>query len=283
MVKFFHEAPNEAFLTVQRHTDGDYALVHLLDENETYRNHFMEASKKGREIILDNSIFELGTAYNSDAYVRWVETLKPTWFIIPDVLEDCQATLKNLREFKAKYPNIREENNTKTIAVAQGKSYAETLYCFEQLHNDPYVDMVAISFDLSFYEKQVVEAFRRESTNAETSVPEPTRLESWVIGRVAFIDMLSIMYDSSFFYKPVHLLGCALPQEGRFYRDYTWIYSTDTSNPVVAGMEGVRYGPNGLLEKSKTKLFKIIDSPVNLDQIMDIVYNIKRFKSFWEA
>ena len=57
MIKIAHESPKSIFEEVQKFTDYDYALVHLFEEDEEYLNQFRQASLKGREIILDNSIF----------------------------------------------------------------------------------------------------------------------------------------------------------------------------------------------------------------------------------
>ena len=50
MIKIAHEAPLDIFEEVQRFTDYDYALVHLLEENPRYRDTFERAIKKGREV-----------------------------------------------------------------------------------------------------------------------------------------------------------------------------------------------------------------------------------------
>lgn len=60
MVKTFHEAPKSIFNRVQSITSGDYALVHLFEEDKEYFNLFKQAVEQDREVILDNSIFELG-------------------------------------------------------------------------------------------------------------------------------------------------------------------------------------------------------------------------------
>jgi len=89
-MKTFHEAPISIFNEVQQLTDGDYALVHLFEENDEYYNLFVDALKKGRTVILDNSIFELGSAFDTEKYIEWINKLKPTYYIIPDVLEECR-------------------------------------------------------------------------------------------------------------------------------------------------------------------------------------------------
>jgi len=54
MIKIAHESPIGLFDFVQSKTDYDYALVHLLEENEAYHKLFVDAIAEGREVILDN-------------------------------------------------------------------------------------------------------------------------------------------------------------------------------------------------------------------------------------
>ena len=75
MIKIAHEAPIDLFEEVQRFTDYDYALVHLLEQNSRYRDTFERAIKKGREVILDNSIFELEEAFDAEKFDLWVKRL----------------------------------------------------------------------------------------------------------------------------------------------------------------------------------------------------------------
>jgi hypothetical protein len=78
--------------------------------------------------------------------------------------------------------------------------------------------------------------------------------------------------------KKHHLLGCGLPQEFAFYSDYKWIYSLDTSNPVVHGIKGIEYREDGLWSKESQKLFELINHQV--EDINPILYNINKFKWF---
>ena len=64
MIKIAHEAPLSIMNKVQSMTDYDYALVHLFEDPDIggdYFEFFIDALvNKGREVILDNSVFELG-------------------------------------------------------------------------------------------------------------------------------------------------------------------------------------------------------------------------------
>ena len=65
-IKVSHEVP-PVLLDLSKHfNDYDYMLPHLMDENEAYRDYFINAKKKERYIVMDNSLHELGHAYKTD-------------------------------------------------------------------------------------------------------------------------------------------------------------------------------------------------------------------------
>jgi hypothetical protein len=82
--------------------------------------------------------------------------------------------------------------------------------------------------------------------------------------------------------KPHHLLGCSIPLEFRFYREfnYDWIYSIDTSNPIIATIKNIRYEENlGLMNKDSQKLFELINYPaenINKDLLVHNLYQFRR-------
>jgi hypothetical protein len=47
MIKIAHESPIGLFEAIQARTDYDYALVHLLEENESYHKLFVNAIAEG--------------------------------------------------------------------------------------------------------------------------------------------------------------------------------------------------------------------------------------------
>ena len=258
MIKIAHESPKSIFTDVQQVTDYDYALVHLFEEDEEYLEQFEVALRKGREVILDNSIFELEEAFDADKFAGWVERLRPTWYIIPDALEDAAKTCTQMELWNIQHSKVPG----KKIGVVQGKTYNEIVQCYQYLDKDADVDMIAISFDYSYYTK---------------SVPHPNKYVSWMLGRVKLLgDLLKdgIINEN----KPHHLLGCGLPQEFSFYSQYPWIYSLDTSNPVVHGIKGIEYGEDGLWSKESQKLFELINYEV--EDTNTILYNINKFRWF---
>ena len=129
MIKIAHESPKSIFETVQQFTDYDYALVHLFEEDPEYFKLFDDAIKNGREVILDNSIFELGNAFDSAAFAYWILKLKPTWYIVPDVLEDSVKTMASMDMWNSKYPGLE----IKKIGVVQGKTYNQIVECYQHM------------------------------------------------------------------------------------------------------------------------------------------------------
>ena len=263
MIKVAHESPKDIFNEVQSLTDYDYALVHLFEEDPIYLDQFKKAIAKGREVILDNSIFELEEAFDAVKFDKWVNRIKPTWYIVPDALEDYRKTIDQMEDWNNK--GLGYEGSGK-IGVVQGKSYDEIVDCYNYMNKEADVDMIAISFDYSYYTK---------------SCPHANKYVSWMLGRVKLLgDLLRdgvINKD-----KPHHLLGCGLPQEFSFYKhsDYDWIYSLDTSNPVVHGIKGISYGSDGLWSKERQKLHELINSEISIDQLNTIKNNIQKFKWF---
>ena len=262
-MKIAHEAPLSIFDKVQKLTDYDYALVHLFEENEEYYNTFVKAKKDGREVLLDNSIFELGTAFNGNTYADWIVKLRPDWYIVPDVLDNASSTIDSFNNFMSAFPDLPGQ----VIAVAQGSTYDELVTCYTHHANNPLVDKIALSFNHPFFQ--------------DIQPPLGNRYYRMMRGRQkAIADMLrSGVIDTS---KPHHLLGCGLPQEFKDYSDYKWVDSLDTSNPVIHGMKGITYEPYGLADKQSVKLFTLINDNV-VDNWDDIEYNIKMFRTFCDG
>lgn len=262
MIKIFHEVPNSFFLRNQMVTDGDYCLVHLLEQNSTYRDLFYQAVADGREVILDNSLYELGKSFDKGRYINWIAKLNPTWYIIPDTLNDSRQTYEQYVDW-FNTPEVKDLKS-KPIGVLQGKNLLEiadlfTRYIFS-------CEMIALPFGLEMYENEL-------GPNMEIR-----RMK----GRIKLIQQLDRIFNLRTGNTPnIHLLGCYLPQEGLAYRDYPKIYSVDSSNPIIAGMEGRKYDLHGLGEKSKTKLHTLMNEEIPSSNLENILYNINLFRQYW--
>jgi hypothetical protein len=258
-----HESPISLLRNSQIYNDFDYALVHLFDTQPEYYAYLKSAVLSGREVLLDNSIFELKHAFDPDKYAEYIKELKPTYFIVPDVLEDSQATVDSYRQFKSKYSDLPGL----WIGAVQGKTYQDIVECYKFMSDN--ADYIAISFDFSWYQNIGI---------AQSSKEELATLERMCTGRQKLIDMLirDGIWNHS---KPHHLLGCSLAREFKHYRNIESIRSVDTSNPIVAAIKGLQYVAGiGLYEKPKTLLADLIESELSCEQLDLVFSNTQKFR-----
>ena len=217
-----HESPISLLDKSLSYNDYEYCLVHLFEgehARKEYAEFYYKAKMNNREVLLDNSIFELGKAFESKSFAKAVTNLQPTYYIVPDVLEDGYATCESFNNFIKEYKDLPGLK----IGAVQGKFYDELVDCYKYMSDN--ADYIAISFDFSYYV-----ATGRGST----------KLERWCDGRKRLIR--SLIDDGIWNWsKPTHLLGCSLAKEFRYYIDNNIynIRSVDTSNPVVAGIKGL--------------------------------------------
>lgn len=266
LMKVSHESPISLLEISHLYNDFDYALVHLFETHPAYKQYFKSAkSIYNREVLLDNSIFELGKSFDSDKYIKEILWLEPNMFIVPDVLEESRDTIESYKKWRqeGKIDHIKNSFPVRSIGAIQGKTWQELISCYKFMSEN--ADMIAISFDFSYYH------ITGEGWNP---------LERFCSGRKRFIDQLidSGIWDWS---KPHHLLGCSLAKEFRYYVDNNIhnIVSCDTSNPIVAAINNLKYDADyGLPIKPSVKLADLIDHQFTPDQLELAKYNTTMFK-----
>ena len=257
-----HESPLQLLEESLNYNDYQYCLVHLMEENDEYKNWFLTVNKRfGADVLLDNSIFELGESFDPEKYAYWLREINPNYYIVPDVLEDATGTRDQWVDWEMNYQP--KENKSLRIGVVQGRTWTELTQCYQFMSQS--ADYIAISFDYSYY------------TYTGTGA---NKLDLWCSGRQRFIqDLINKGYWN--WSKPHHLLGCSLAKEFKYYvdKDIYNIRSCDTSNPIVAALHGLRYnGDLGLQEKPSTMLCNLIEADVDPDTLEDVRYNTKMFK-----
>ena len=257
MVKISHEAPLCILEDSFHFNDYDYALPHLFDEEIGYLEYFRYAKEKGRYIIMDNSLHELGHAYDTDRLMYWVNEFKPNEFIVPDVWEDRNKSVVNARQ----WAQIELPKGVEKVAVVQAQTIHEAATCY-QTYKDLGYKKIAFSYGASYY---------------NDVVPHPNRDLGKALGRLSVISALyktKVIEDND----RVHLLGCAVPQEFGWYRGFKFIESIDTSNPVMATLEGIRYSNSGLDFKPKANMndyFYMLGDQVDFELL---AHNITKFR-----
>ena len=256
MIKISHEVPRCLLSSSPEFNDYDYCLPHLLDIDEEYKQYFIDARDKGRYVIMDNSLHELGKAYDYDRLLHWVTELKPNEFIVPDVWMRCAQTASQAKYWKQfKYPK-----NTKITAVIQGEDKNQAYLCASLLANLGYKKL-CVSYGATWYNDFF------PHTNADMGK---------ALGRVRFVQgllKLNQLKDIKF-----HLLGCSIPQEFGWYDNNPQIESIDTSNPVMAGLEDTLYSDCGLNSKPKANMNDYFDIDFKKVDYLNIIHNTTKFR-----
>jgi hypothetical protein len=264
LMKVSHESPVSILELSKSYNDFDYCLVHLLDQYPEYKEYYKSArAAYDREVLLDNSIFELGKSFDPESFYKAALDMQPNMFIVPDVLEDSRETIQSFKRFTNNMYNLKDSFLCRAIGAVQGKNWQELTECYKFITDQ--ADMIAISFDFSYY---------------NVTGQGWHHLERWCSGRQRFI---SDLINSGIWRwdKPHHLLGCSLAKEFRFYvdRNIHNIVSCDTSNPIVAAIHGLKYDADyGLYTKPSTKLADLIAHKFTEDQLELVKYNTTMFK-----
>lgn len=271
IIEVSHESPVSLLEHSLTYNDYGYALVHLFETHERYYNFYKNLTDcSDVPVLLDNSIFELGKSFEPKKYAKWIDALKPNYYIVPDVLECKTGTISAWKNWMSNWTDTTSTlgDGALRIGVVQGSNWSDLLDCYKFMAD--HADYIAISFDYKYY----------EHTGRITNISADRKLQSWCSGRQRFIHQL-IDEGHWCWDKPHHLLGCSLAKEFTYYVDENIhnIKSVDTSNPVVASIKGYRYNDTfGLDHKPSTMLADLIDYEFTDDQIEDLEYNTQMFK-----
>lgn len=270
-IEVSHESPISILDKSVKYNDYAYALVHLFETHPEYYKFYKKLrAETNTPVLLDNSIFELGKSFEPSKYVKWIDSLEPNYYIVPDVLESCEKTIAAWKDWMTHWTDNTSAlgSGSLKIGVVQGANWNDLVECYRFMSE--HADYVAISFDYSYY----------EHTGEITTTSAGRKLQLWCSGRQRFIHQL---IDEGIWRwdKPHHLLGCSLAKEFSYYVDNNIhnIKSVDTSNPIVAGIKGYKYNDTfGLDHKPSTMLADLIEHDVTNIQLDTIYYNTRMFK-----
>jgi esterase/lipase superfamily enzyme len=207
---------------------------------------------------MDNSLHELGHAYDSERLLYWINELKPDEFIVPDVWQDRQGSIKNAREWS----KIKLSEGVTKVAVVQAMNLMEAMACYQDYRDLGY-QKIAFSYGADYY---------------KTLSNHPNPHLAKALGRV---ELISRLYDCDIILNShkVHLLGTACPFEFSLYKNMSFIESIDTSNPIMATIDGTRYNTLGMHSKPKSNMNDNVYMDLkDIDKEL-LYHNIESFKN----
>lgn len=256
-MKISHELPKSLLSLGLVYNDYDYLLPKFYLEDPEYREYFKDARKiHNRFIIMDNGLFE-GEIPSDYTLIDIMNEISPDIFITPDVWDNLDETINNLHKWKFLLPDYIDP-----MCVFQGSQLGEVYRFLEEMkaYNVKYI------------------AFNHSSKLYENLIKDPSIDRVRSLGRRMLLERLNYYGDLDGF--NVHLLGCTQPQEFSFYNKFKIpISSIDTSNPVLAALEGNKYDKvYGLENKPTIKMEDVYWEKDLSAKSFDIIFNIKTFK-----
>jgi hypothetical protein len=259
-MKVSHELPLSLMHHSDKWNDYEYCLPHLVDKYDQYRTHFQVARLNKRFIMMDNGLFE-GVTHTTKDLLSKINLIRPNVFIVPDAWNDSTTTLVNAKNWMLNHkPKLPE--GTHLMAVLQGKTLTELITSYQTLVDMGYKHI----------------AFNHSSIAYQDMYLGSGVLKAQMLGRIELIRKL-VETDTIVKSAYHHLLGCSLPQEFMAYKDWDFIKSVDTSNPILVGAEGKRYEDKGIDWKPVEKLEHYFEKDLS-GQKEDIMFNVNKFKQF---
>lgn len=253
MTLISHEIPKQLFPYHNLIGDYPYILGHLMKQDKEYEVFYRDQIKKSPFCIFDTGVFE-GYQMSPIELFNLVEEYQPSHYILLDKLHDKNTTLNQAKDYLINH----KHSKSKPIGVLQGRTLSELRECF-----DTYIKLgikyIAIPFD-------------------------PLPDSDFGVSRYLVFKELFLSIRQVPFLK-IHFLGCKNPSEFLLYSPEMLeeITSVDTSSPIICGWNGIKYGEFGYSkEKPKEKLADSLDIELSFDQIQDIIYNVKKFKTYFQ-
>lgn len=142
MAKFLSVAPLHILKTIfesrPQYPKQCLLLAHdVVQYASGYSNLFKE-QRFADSIIMDNSAYELKSAVDSEMVWEAVRIVKPTCVVLPDVYLDGVKTLEQTQAVHEDWMSRRRDtlrylNSPQLMAIPQGKTFEEWVWCAEQL------------------------------------------------------------------------------------------------------------------------------------------------------
>jgi len=200
-IQFCHIAPVEHILHAAAHSQCHMALQHLCEDVE-YAQKFIQISREGGYVYLDNSQFELGRPCSIDELITAGHNIEASCLILPDgdmSEEDC---------------SIIHANGFDVMVIPEGPNLEEL---FLEALSRTDIDVVGLSYSKTSHH---LGRHRHSATS-----------------RFDFLSGMGVILPN----KKIHMLGAVVPGEIAMMRPFRdAIKSRDTSLAVWAGLNEVK-------------------------------------------
>lgn len=249
---FAAEYPVSAHQIVNEFTDFDFLIALIAMRDSKYRELFRGDSKSSsRYRIVDSGIFEdPNNPISVESHVKTALNLEADELVAVDLINDCDGTLREMD----KLLKLSGEFPFKIQGVVQGRTLTEWLHCYEEFEANPRVDVIGLAyFDVP---KDLSEIGMSEFDVPDKAEAARLTLLHMIAGGIGveYIKETEVRHNhndvweedwSRFEFrhrgpvkKPIHILGLRHLRALKYYRNFPFVRSIDTSFPVQLGVEG---------------------------------------------
>jgi len=199
-IHFAHIAPTKHILHAAAHS-GVHMALHHLTVDKAYTDKFIQVSREGGYVYLDNSEFEMGKPCSLAELIEAGHKIEASCLILPDGVMTEEAC------------KVVRANGFDVMVIPAGPNMEEDF--LDALHRDD-INMVGLSYSKT---SQHLGRHRHSATS-----------------RYDFLTGLGTVLPN----KKIHMLGAVVPGEIALMRPFRdAIFSWDTSLAVWAGLNGV--------------------------------------------
>lgn len=207
MIALSVELPPSLF-NLRNMLDYDFIIASHCLANESYRKFYAGYSRiednKRPSKVLDNGAFELGASIDPRKYLELVQEIAPRIVVLPDVVNDVDATIAATKEFLDTVwePTGMIDKAAGLMGVLQGQSPTDYLKCLDFYFENPDLEYIGVPYHL-FYRPKFIRKYEIDKRCRDQGVS-------------------------------IHILGLPNPFEIIELREIPEVVSLDTSLPVVS-------------------------------------------------
>lgn len=280
MINFCHIAPVDYLNYVKRHK-VHLLLAHLVEENETYRNFYINLKKDNPEVFyhMDNSAFEMFKRgvdmYPTDKLIEMGKLVNADSIVMSDYPKEHY--LKTVESAVALIPQLKEAG-FKTFFCPQSElgQINDLIGSFDWAIHNPNIDYIGVSIlacpiGVGVNEQQ----FRRDENTRDASYRMQRYLSRWKVFEL--LNQHKLLGKKT--HNRFHCLGLTDgPNEIDLLKPYhKHIFSWDSSSAIWHGVNRIRFddSPTGLrFGKYEQEVEFNHRRPENVNDHNDIVNNI---------
>lgn len=225
------EYPIDVHTVVSELADYEFLIGLIAMRSPKYKELFIQERRPDRYRIVDSGVFE--DQENCPSALKLLEIaleLDADEVVAVDVIGDRDGTLRAVDEFLS----LEEDFPFKIMAVPQGANWEEWFDCYNEFIQNPRIDVIGVTY------------YKHPAGLEEVGIANfgiPNRYEA---ARLALLHLLAGGFNLKSTHnticekirKPIHILGLGQLKAIRYYRQFPFVRSIDTSFPVQSAMEG---------------------------------------------